>query len=98
MLYIQLYPFKLFHKLLSCLHLRKEILISLCDMFTGPYKDGLKNTRDYCCFAGFYLFLRIIVLYLYFVPGDEDNNKSISYFLYSNGIVCYVWRYDISSI
>ena len=56
MLYIQLYPFKLFHKLLSCLHLRKELLISLCDMFTGPYKDGSDNTHDYRYFAGFYLF------------------------------------------
>ena len=38
MLYIQLYPFKLFHKLLSCLHLRKEILITLGDIFSGPFK------------------------------------------------------------
>ena len=62
MLYIQLYPFKVFHKLLSYLHLRKEILILLGDIFTGPYKDGSKNTCDYRYFAGFYLFLRIIVL------------------------------------
>ena len=76
MLYIQLYPFKLFHKTLSCLHLRKEILISLGDIFTGPYKDGSKNTRDYRYFAGFYLFLRIIVLCLYF------NSKSTSRILF----------------
>ena len=68
MLYIQLYPFKLFHKLLSCLHFRKEILISLCDVFTGPYKNGSDNTRDYRCFAGFYFVLRIIVLCLYLIP------------------------------
>ena len=68
MLYIQLYPFKLFHKLLSCLHLRKEILISLGDVFTGPYNDGSDNTRDYRCFAGFYFVLRIIVLCLYLIP------------------------------
>ena len=76
MLYIQLYPFKLFHKLLSCLHLRKEILISLGDMFTGPYKNGSDNTRDYRYFAGFYLFLRIIVLCLYFIPKDEFGYSS----------------------
>ena len=70
MLYIQLYPFKIFHKLLSCLHFRKEILILLCDVFTGPYKNGSDNTRDYRCFAGFYLFLRIIVLCLYFIPYE----------------------------
>ena len=72
-LYIQLYPFKLFHKLLSCLYLRKEILISLGDVFTGPYKDGSENTRDYRYFAGFYLFLRIIVLCLYFIPGNASH-------------------------
>ena len=70
MLYIQLYPFKLFHKLLSCLHLRKEILISLGDIFTGPYKNGSDNTRDYRCFGGFYLVLRIIILCLYLIPYE----------------------------
>ena len=68
MLYIQLYPFKVFHKLLSCLHLRKEILISLGDIFTGPYKNGSFNTRDCRCFAGFYFVLRIIILCLYLIP------------------------------
>ena len=77
MLYIQLYPFKLFHKLLSCLHLRKEILISLGDIFTGPYKDGSKNTHDYRYFAGFYLLLRIIVLCLYF---NSENTSHILFF------------------
>ena len=75
MLYIQLYPFKVFHKLLSWLHLRKEILISLGDVFTGPYKNGSNNTRDHRYFAGFYLFLRIIVLCLYFIPKYEDNTS-----------------------
>ena len=75
MLYIQLYPFKVFHKLLSCLHLRKKILISLGDVFTEPYKDGSKNTRDYRYFSGFYLFLRIIVLCLYFIPKYENNTS-----------------------
>ena len=73
MLYIQLYPLKLFHKLLSYLHLRKEMLISLCDMFTGPYKNGSNNTRDYRYFAGFYLFLRIIVLCLHYIPYENDG-------------------------
>ena len=73
MLYIQLYPFKTFHKLLSCLRLRKEILILLGEVFTGAYKDGSKNTRDYRYFAGFYLFLRIIVLFLYFMSKDASH-------------------------
>ena len=69
MLYIQLYPFKLFHKLLECLHLNKlQILTSLGDVFTGPYKNGTTNKLDYRYFAGFYLLPRITILLLYFIP------------------------------
>ena len=50
-------------------------MISLGDIFTGPYKNGSKNTRDYRYFAGFNLFLRIIVLCLYFIP--KHHPKSI---------------------
>ena len=68
MLYIQLYPFKLFHKLLECLHLNNlQILTSLADVFTGPYKNGTTNKLDYRYFAGVYLLLRIIVLLLHFI-------------------------------
>ena len=63
-LYIQFYPFKWFHKLLDCLHLRKQLLISLGDVFTGPYKNGSENTFDYRFMAGLYLWARIITLSL----------------------------------
>ena len=70
MLYIQLYPFKPFHELLEYLHLNKlQILTSLGDVFTGPYKNGTTNKLDYHYFAGFYLLLRIIVLLLNFIPA-----------------------------
>ena len=72
MLYIQLYPFKLFHKLLDCLHLNKlQILTSLGDVFTGPYKNGTTNKLDYRYFAGFYLLLRIIIVLLHFIPDFQ---------------------------
>ena len=68
MLYIQLYPFKPFHKLLECLHLNNwQILTSLGDVFTDPYKNGTTNKLDYRYFAGFYFLLRIIILLLYFI-------------------------------
>ena len=69
-LYIQFYRFKWFHKLLGILHLRKQLLISLGDVFTGPYKNGSDNTFDYRFFAGFYLLARIIILFgiVYFRP------------------------------
>ena len=61
-LYILFYPFKWFHKLLDCLHLRKQLLISLGDVFTGPYKNGTENTYDYRFMAGLYLLARIFIL------------------------------------
>ena len=68
MLYIQVYPFKLFHKLLECLHLNNwQMLTSLGDVFTGSYKNGTTNKLDYRYFAGFYLLLRIIILVLYVI-------------------------------
>ena len=69
-LYIQFYRFKWFHKLLGILHLRKQLLISLGDVFTGPYKNGSDNTFDYRFLAGFYLLARIIILFgiVYFRP------------------------------
>ena len=65
-LYILFYRFKWFHKLLDCLHLRKQLLISLGDVFTGPYKNGTDGTYDYRFFAGFYLLLRILIVFLQF--------------------------------
>uniref|UniRef100_A0A1X7UV79 Uncharacterized protein n=1 Tax=Amphimedon queenslandica TaxID=400682 RepID=A0A1X7UV79_AMPQE len=59
---ILFYPFKRFQKLLDCLHLRKRLLISLADVFTGPYKNGTENTFDYRFMAGLGLLARIIVL------------------------------------
>ena len=64
-LYILLYPFKWFHKLLDCLHLRKQLLISLGDVFTGPYKNGTENTYDYRFFAGLCLMAKIFVICSY---------------------------------
>ena len=68
-LYILLYPFKWFHELLDCLHLRKQLLISLGDVFTGPYKNGTENTYDYRFMAGLYLLARIIILILFIYGG-----------------------------
>ena len=56
---ILFYPFKWFQKLLDCLHLRKPLLITLADVFTGPYKNGTENYRF---MAGLYLLARIIIL------------------------------------
>uniref|UniRef100_A0A1X7UTJ7 Uncharacterized protein n=1 Tax=Amphimedon queenslandica TaxID=400682 RepID=A0A1X7UTJ7_AMPQE len=59
---ILFYPFKWLQKLLDCLHLRKQLLISLGDVFTGPYKNGTENTYDYRFMAGLYLLAKIFIL------------------------------------
>uniref|UniRef100_A0A1X7TPL5 Uncharacterized protein n=1 Tax=Amphimedon queenslandica TaxID=400682 RepID=A0A1X7TPL5_AMPQE len=65
---ILFYPFKWFQKLLDCLHLRKPLLISLGDVFPGPYKKRTENTYDYRFMAGLYLLARIIILFYYWLP------------------------------
>ena len=92
MLYIQLYPFKPFHKLLECLHLNNwQILTSLGDVFTGPYKNGTTNKLDYRYFAGFYLLLRIIIVLLYFIPIPQlvDVIQICVFGLFSGAIMIF---------
>ena len=60
-LYILLYPFKWFHEVLDCLHLRQQLLISLGDVFTGPYKNETENNYDYRFIAGLYLLAKIVI-------------------------------------
>ena len=68
---ILFYRFKWFQKLLDYLHLRKPLLISLADVFTGPYKNGTENTYDYRFMAGLYLLARIIVLFQFIIGYPE---------------------------
>ena len=79
-LYIQFYRFKWFHKLLGILHLRKQLLLSLGDVFTGPYKNGSDNTFDYRFFAGFYLLARVIILFLILPIGVVANSDIVMSF------------------
>ena len=81
MLCVPLYPFNVFHKLLSCLHFRKEVLITLGDIFTESFKNGSDKTFDYRYFPGLYFFLRIIVLCLHFT--HYENRDIIFYYQFS---------------
>ena len=92
-LYILFYRFKWFHKLLDCLHLRKQLLISLGDVFTGPYKNGSENTFDYRFFAGFYLLLKILIFFcqfLLFFKWSEYSLVFSSFFIVSVMQCCLV--------
>ena len=74
---ILFYQFKWFQKLLDCLHLRKPLLITLADVFTGPYKNGTENTFDYRFMAGLYLLARIIILSQFIIGYKQHFSIAI---------------------
>ena len=60
--YLFLYPFQFFQKFFSKLKFKKDFLVAVTDVFTGPYKYGTDNSWDYRYFAGIHFALRILIL------------------------------------
>ena len=67
-IYLSLYPFQFFQKILSKLKLKKDFLVAVTDVFTEPYKDGTDNSWDYRYFAGIHFALRLLILSFNFMP------------------------------
>ena len=63
--YLMIYPFKWFQKCFNKMKFKKDLIISVTDVFTGPYKDGTQNSWDYRYFAGIYFVLRLVIMSLY---------------------------------
>ena len=61
-IYLSLYPFRFFQKFFSKLKFKKDFLVAVTDVFTGPYKNGTDNSWDYRHFAGINFALRLIML------------------------------------
>lgn len=62
-LLLALYQFKVFHKILICLHLHRFPSIHIfVDLFHGYFKDGTDGTYDLRFAGSLYLLLRIVVL------------------------------------
>ncbi len=59
-LLLTMYPTRHFQKVLNCCGLSCHAVHAFADAFNGCYKNGANGTRDYRCFAGFYLFARIL--------------------------------------
>ncbi len=59
-LLLVLYPTRVFQKCLNCCGIKWFAIHAFADAFNGCYKDGTTGTRDYRCFAGLYLILRIL--------------------------------------
>lgn len=71
MIFIQLYPFRFFQQFLSFCHLNKAALVSIMDVFTGPFKPRSDESFEYRYFAGLYFLLRLTVLVLHYIPYDK---------------------------
>ena len=70
--YLLLHPFKWFHMILDWCRLKcSQFVITLVDDYTGTFKNGCDNTSDYRYFAGLYLFLRIIIICIYYIPIEH---------------------------
>ena len=68
MLYLLFYPMKMFQRLLDKMKFQNEFLKMLMDVFTGPFKDGTDNSKDYRWFAVIYLLIRVITISFYYIP------------------------------
>ena len=70
--YLNVYPFKWFQKCFNKLKFKKDLLISVTDVFIGPYKNGTDDTWDYRFFAGLAFSLQLSELiffgYKKFIP------------------------------
>ena len=68
-IYLSLYPFQFFQKCFSKLKFKKDFLVAVTDVFTGPYKNGTDNSWDYRYFAGIHFALRLIILPFNYLPA-----------------------------
>ena len=65
-LYLSLYPFKWFQLLLNKLMFKKDFLVSVTDVFTGPYEDGTqRNSLDYRYFVGLQFALHLLIMLIF---------------------------------
>ena len=68
-IYLSLYPFQFFQKFFSKLKFKKDFLVAVTDVFTGPYENGTDNPWDYRYFAGIHFALRLIILPFNYLPA-----------------------------
>ena len=72
-LYLSLYPLVCFQKCLNKVRFKKDFLISITEVFMGPFKNGTEKSTDYRYFAGCLFALRIIVMCFYYIPQHEES-------------------------
>ena len=67
-IYLLMYPSKWFQHCLNRFKFKKDFLISVTDVLTGPYKDGTQNSWDYRYFAGIHFAIRLVIMPIYYLP------------------------------
>lgn len=71
-IYLTLYPFKWFQSYFNKVKFSgKQFLISLTEVFMGPYKDGTRDSWDYRYFVGISFLTRLIIMTFYFIPQTQ---------------------------
>ena len=67
--YLLLHPFRLFQWCFGKLKFKKDLIISVTDVFNGPFKDGSsENSWDYRYFAGMHFAIQLVVMTFYYIP------------------------------
>ena len=67
--YLLLHPFRLFQWCFTKMKFKKDLIISVTDVFTGPFKDGTsENSWDYRYFAGMHFAIQLVVMTFYYIP------------------------------
>lgn len=68
-IFLTLYQFKVFLKVLEFMKIRKYLIIGiLVDTFTSEFQNGTFGKKDYRYFAGLYLLLRVFIMFFYYMP------------------------------
>ena len=70
--YLLLHPFRLFQLCFGKLKFKKDLIISVTDVFNGPFKDGTsENSWDYRYFAGMHFANQLVVMAFYYIPLER---------------------------
>ena len=67
------YPFGWFQRILNGCKLNHQWLVSLADVFTGQFKNGLNGTKDFRYFAGLFFLFRVLAIVIFVSPYNSPG-------------------------
>lgn len=72
--YLLLYPFQWFQCFITKIRLKNAFLVSMCDVFMGPFNEGLeRKSIDMRVFAGIHFAFRLVIMTLYYIPQNDHT-------------------------